>query len=200
MDGTGPPPWIYPLVIALLIIPPAIAFAVGGAWAGLAVGAIALGVLLFLAARSVPRDPIPPHSPRAGEPALVLTVAPIETPETAERVSALIRDVPGTDEVLALSPMAPNAAERWLSLSGNVRSEAQAKLDRAVERLRDAGWTTRGEVVDADPARAIADQAGVHGASSIVFVVPEGWGRAERIDAVRDRTDRPVGVVEVAQA
>lgn len=197
--ATGPPPWIYPAAIAGLLLPPVLGFALGGVWLGLLLGGLAAGALLFVAARQTPRDPIAEGPPEAGTPTLALAVTPIEDRATAERVAQIAREsTTGAPRVLALAPVEPTAAERWLSLRGSVWPDADARLKRTLETLRAVGCEAEGEVVDEDPERAVADQAAVHGAAAITFVVPVGWDGEDKVDAVRSRTTRPVHVVEVA--
>lgn len=193
-----PKPWMLPLLVVALLVPPVLGFALGGVAIGFLVGGLTAGVLIFIAARSRPTEPIAPGPPAAGEPVLAVAIAAIDDRVTAERVAAVAA---GAGEgaprsVLVLAPLEPSATERWLSLRGTTRIDAQRKLDRAVELLEAAGSTAAGEIVDADPAQAVDDQAAVHGAAAIAFVVPRGEC-GDEIAEIRARTERPVELIEV---
>jgi hypothetical protein len=192
-----PQPWIYPLAIAALLLPPFAGFALGGISLGLLFGVLALGALILLAARSTPREPIAPGPLTPDAPTLALALTPVTDRTTAERVASVAREASADGgQILALMPVAPTATERWLSLRGTVRPDADERLERTLETLRATDCPVAGEIVDENPERAIADQAAVHGAAAIAFIVPPGWEDGKRVEAVRRRTDRPVHVIE----
>ena len=69
-----------------------------------------------------------------------------------------IRHRAGRDgEVLIVAPALNTRLRHWVSDTDGALAEARERLDRAVDYLRDAGLTVRGDVGDADPLLAIED-------------------------------------------
>lgn len=188
---------MLPLLAAALLVPVVAGFALGGPALGFLLGGLSAAVLIFIAARSRPRDPIAPGAVEAGDPVLAVAIAPIEQGHVVREIAEVAARSSKPPRVLVLAPVEPSAPQRWLSLRGTTRDDAQAKLDLAIERLEALSCEVDGEIVDEDPARAVADQAAVHGAAAIVFVVPEGDDLGDEIEKIRSRTDRPVQTIEV---
>jgi hypothetical protein len=200
MERWFPKPWMLPLMIAALVVPASLAFAAAGPAAGLAVGGLTIGILVFLVARASPREPLATGPPEPGEPTLAVVIAPISGRATARRIVELAgrasADGDDAPAVLALAPVRPSAAQRWLSLRGDTRRRAQQRLDEAIETLNAVGANATGRIVDQDPARAVADVAAFSGASAVAFVVADHSEDAA-IEKVRDRVERPVHRFEV---
>lgn len=194
-----PKPWMLPLLVLAIAVPIIAGFALGGAPVGFLVGGLVLFAVVLTAARSRHTEPIAPGRPGAGAPTLVVVVEPVTQPRLARRIGELGEKAARGEEtrILVLAPLDPTATERWLSLRGTTREDAQNKLDRTISTLAEAGYEASGEIVDEDPAQAVSDQAAVHGAAAVVFVVPEGEC-GEEIADVRSRTGRRVEAIEVA--
>jgi hypothetical protein len=200
MERWFPKPWMLPLLIAALVVPASIAFAVAGPAAGFAAGGLTVAVLVFIVARASPHEPLATGPPEPGEPTLAVAIAPIADRETARRIVELASraSANGQDEpaVLALAPVRPSAAQRWLSLRGDTRRRARQRLEEAVENLSHAGANVTGRIVDQDPARAVADVAAFSGATAVAFVVADD-SEDRAIEKVRERIERPVHRLEV---
>jgi hypothetical protein len=201
METWTPPPWLLPLIVAALLVPTIAGFAFAGPTAGFLLGGLTLGVLVLLAARAIPREPIAPGPLAAGDAMLAVGVAPIETRAIAERIAELAaRAQPDAErpKVVALAPVRPTARQRWLSIRGDTREVAQAEADRAVRELAAAGCEASGRIVDENPVRAVADAAALSGgAAGVVFVVDDEEHDLE-IEEIRSRIERPVHKLRVA--
>lgn len=196
-----PKPWMLPLLVLLIAVPIIAGFALGGAVVGFLLGGLVLSGFVLAAARSRHTEPIAPGKATARAPTLLVVVEPVTQRPLARRIGETAEEAARGEKasILALAPLEPTATERWLSLRGTTRQDAQQKLDRTISTLAEAGYEASGEIVDEDPARAVSDQAAVHGAAAIIFVVPEGEC-AEEIADVRSRTERRVEAIEVAGA
>ena len=99
-------------------------------------------------------------------------------------------------EVLIVAPALNTRLRHWVSDTDGALEGARERLDRALEYLRDAGVTARGEVGDADPLLAIEDaRVGVDAAEIVISTWPEGqsnWLERKLIERARDRFDPPV--------
>src|SRR5687767_5549537 len=104
-------PWMLPLIVAALAVPIIAGFAVGGPPVGLALGAIAVAVLLVVAARATYDEPIEAApAPDSRYRVLVVAEDPVDSPEVVGRIAAIAhegravldRDQP--PQVLVLAP------------------------------------------------------------------------------------------------
>lgn len=200
MERWYPKPWALPLIVAAIVLPTVVAFALAGPSVGVAVGGLSIGAIVLIAARSRTRGPITGPEPAAGDPLLVLTAVPIEEPGTANQVAALAEALPGDGiaRILVLAPARASTLRRWLSDVGPARFDAQRSLALSLGTLAAAGCAAEGRVVDEDPVQAIEDAVAVEGAALVTFVVPAGALAAEFAE-VRSRLDRPVHRVEVRE-
>jgi hypothetical protein len=193
---------MLPLIVAALVVPPFLGFALGGTAVGTAMGALTIAALVVIAARSVHRGPIEVAG-ASDAPLLALALAPIDSSATASRI-AVIAEAERRDEqveggdysVLVLAPQRPTAAQRWLSDVEPGRVSAQERLAVSIATLAAVGCHAEGRVVDESPIQAIEDIAAQHGARRVIFVTEVG-GDAELVDEVRSRIDRPVDRIEV---
>jgi hypothetical protein len=190
---------MLPLIVVVLLVPTAAGFILAGPGAGVALGGLTLALLVFVVARSRPRDPIAEGPPEPGEAMLALAIEPITSRATADRLAELAaRALPDSDrpKVVALAPVRPSARQRWLSIRGSTRPDAQREADRAVAELEAAGCEARGRIVDENPVLAIADTALLDGAAAVAFVVADD-SHDEQIEEIRTRVERPVHKVSV---
>jgi hypothetical protein len=157
----------------------ALAAALGGVWAGLAVFLVLTfgGVAWFLN-RNRHLDPPEPVGSRAtpADEHRVLVVAN-ETVAGRKLHDAIRRatlDKPSS-QVLVVSPALNSPLRHFVSDEGKARRQAQERLNRSLSTLADAGIDARGEVGDADPLQAIGDALRTFGADEIIISThPEG--------------------------
>ena len=99
-------------------------------------------------------------------------------------------------EVLIVAPALNTRLRHWVSDTDGALEAARERLDRALEYLRDAGVTARGEVGDADPLLAIEDAlVGFEASEIVISTWPEGqsnWLERDLIVHARERFDRPI--------
>lgn len=188
-----------PLVVIGLVIPSVAAFSIVGPQLGLAVGALSVGVLLFLAARASYDEAIEvAGSPDDRYRLLVVTGRPLDQPELAQRIAAVasegerVTGAPGGEaELLVLVPAHASRLDRWASDVGPARDQAQRSLALSLATLATAGLSARGRVGDADTVQAIEDQLHTFPARELVLVDGPGVGPGE-VAEIRRRLDRPV--------
>ena len=95
------------------------------------------------------------------------------TNETAEgdALHDAIRELgsgPG-DEVMVVAPALNSRIRHWMSDEDDARAAAAERLERSLERLRDAGVNVSGHVGDADPLQAIADALAIVPADELLI-------------------------------
>ena len=199
--------WMTPLIILAIAVPIVAAFEFGGPPAGLAVGALAVAVILVLAAMARFDEPIEVASaPPDHYAMLVVLEAPLEDPKLAgaieEIASAGARATRAgaghRPEVLLLAPATNSAVAHWLSDLRQARFDAQRRLALSLATLASADLDARGAVGDSDPVQAVEDTLRTFGAQEVVFVSPAGNGKD--VEQVRHRLDRPVRVLEASIA
>jgi hypothetical protein len=137
----------------------------------------------------------------APHPRRILVVAN-ETVEGEELLTAIRGRAPGgVADVYVVCPALNSKLRHWTSDEDAARDAAQARLDRSLGRLFEAGLAARGEVGDADPVQAVEDALRVFGADEIVLSThPEGrshWLERGVVVAVRERFDVPLTHVVV---
>jgi hypothetical protein len=156
----------------------ALASALGGLWAGIAVFAVltTAGVLWFLNKnrRLDPPDPVGSKETPA-DVHHVLVVAN-ETVAGRKLHDAVRRATEGRESrVLVVSPALNSPLRHFVSDEDKARQAAQERLNRSLHALGDAGIDARGEVGDADPLQAIEDALRTFGADEIIISThPEG--------------------------
>jgi len=198
---------MLPLIVLAIAVPIVLAFDFGGPPAGLAAGALAVGVILVLAARARFDEPIEVASaPPDHFAMLVVLEAPLEDPGLAGAVAEIATagaqatraGAARRPEVLLLAPATNTAVAHWLSDLRQARFEAQRRLTLSLATLASADVEARGAVGDSDLVQAVEDTLRTFGAQEVVFVTPSGDGKD--VDQVRRRLDRPVRVVEAREA
>jgi hypothetical protein len=104
-------------------------------------------------------------------------------------------------EVLVVSPALNSPLRHWVSDEDGARSAAQARLERSLGRLRDAGIEARGEIGDGEPVQAIEDALRTFGADEIIISThPEGrsnWLERGVVERARERFAVPITHVVV---
>lgn len=198
---------MLPLIVLAIAVPIVLAFDFGGPPAGLAAGALAVGVILVLAARARFDEPIEVASaPPDHFAMLVVLEAPLEDPGLAGAVAEIATagaqatraGAARRPEVLLLAPATNTAVAHWLSDLRQARFEAQRRLTLSLATLASADVEARGAVGDSDPVQAVEDTLRTFGAQEVVFVTPSG--DVKGVDQVRRRLDRPVRVLEAREA
>ncbi len=163
-------PWKLPLIVAAIVVPIAVGFALAGPALGVAVGALAAVVLLVIAARQRPRGPIG-SVPEEGARRRVLIVVTCAVEEPAA-VRKLIdtSGLGGETDVLVLSPARIGFLDRWASDVEGARHAAQQNLVATVAALAKAGVSAEARVGDEDIVQAVEDQLQSFPASDVVLV------------------------------
>ena len=185
-----------------------IAAVAGGRWAGLGVFLLLTGVGagLYLR-RGEPQTPVrATPKRRGGEDERRILVVANETVAGGPLREEIRKRSEGVNEhVLVVCPALNSPLRHWTSDEDEARSKAQARLDRSLARLREAGVDARGEVGDADPLQAIEDALRTFGADEIVISThPEGrsnWLEKGVVTGARERFALPIThvVVDLAQ-
>ena len=167
-------PWKLPLIVAAIAIPVALAFAVGGPGAGVAVGALAGVALVVVAVRQKPRGPI--RAAEAGEGrrhVLVVVTCPVEEPAAVAAIARAGRlgEGEGRDaDVLVLAPARIGFLDRWASDVESARHRAQQSLVATVAALAKAGIAAEARVGDEDVVQAVEDELQSFPATEVVLV------------------------------
>lgn len=197
-----------PLLVFALVVPSVAAFTLVGPQLGLAAGALSVAVVLFFAARASYDEAIEvAASPDERYRLLVVAARPLDQPELAGRIAAVVDggeraqaprsaqsseprgELPAELRVLALARS--SRLDRWASDVGPGREQAQRSLALSLATLATAGLDARGAVGDANAVQAIEDELHTFAAREVVLVEGPGIGPRE-IEEVRRRLDRPV--------
>jgi hypothetical protein len=195
-------PWVLPLIVAALAVPIIAGFALVGPQLGLALGAIAVAVLLVIAARTRFDEPIEVRSsPDRRYRVLVVADEPVDEPQVVDQIAAIAGegrealDRSEDPQVLVLAPARLRRLDRWASDLGAAREAAARVLAISIAALAAAGIEARGSVGDADPVQAISDELNTYPAREVVLVAGPGLG-SEEAEEVGRRLDRPVRLLE----
>jgi hypothetical protein len=190
-------PWLLPLIVIALVVPGSVGFIVAGPGLGLAIGALAVGTVLVVAAVKRPDEPI--EVADAGDQRrrlLLVAIEPVDQPQAVESIRAAARARADEEaEVLVLAPALNTPLEHWASDVGRSRLDAQRKLVLTVGALAAADVEARGSVGDPDPLQAVEDTLRQFAADEVIVGLPEGEGSASASSLVaelRRRLDLPV--------
>lgn len=195
-------PWMLPLVVAALAVPIITGFALGGPPVGLALGALAVAVLLVIAARTQFDEPIEVASSRDRRyRVLVVASEPVDEPPLIRRIAEIADE--GTSalgreqepEVRVLAPAPLHLLDRWASDLSEARAAAARVLAISIAALAAGGLDATGSVGDADPVQAISDELVTYPAREVVLVAGPNLGGHEAEEVGR-RLDRPVRLLE----
>jgi hypothetical protein len=196
-------PWLLPLIVLAIAVPIVAAFEFTGPAGGLAVGALAAGTILVLAARATFDEPIEVASAPADRfRMLVVVTTPLEEPGLAGAIGEIAAagaksTRPGAErkpEVLVLAPATNSAVAHWLSDLRKARFDAQRRLTLSLATLATIDVDAHGEVGDSDTVQAVEDTLRSFPAQEVVFVTEPG--RDGDVTQIRRRLDRPVRVLE----
>ena len=171
-------PWLAPFMIVALVVPPVAGFAFGGPALGLALGALEVGTIIVIAARSKLDGQIEISDGSRNYALLVLALAPVERPAQAARVVEIARagalaespEIETEPEILVLAPATNERLAHWLSDVEEARFDAQRRLALTLGTLAAAGVDARGSVGDPDPVQAVEDELRSYRARELVVV------------------------------
>jgi len=182
----------------------ALAAAFGGVWAGLAVFLVltVAGAAWFLNKNRHLDPPSPVGSRATPDDEHRLLVVANETATGRTLHDAIRRSTVGRPaHVLVVSPALNSPLRHFVSDEDGARAQAQARLDRSLHALQDAGIDARGEVGDADPIQAIDDALRTFGADEIIISThPEGrsnWLEKGVVSGAQQRFKVPITHVVV---
>jgi hypothetical protein len=170
-------------------------------WLGLGVFVVESALLaywMFGRGRSERPVPIAPASHPAGH-RRILVIAN-ETVGGGELLSELRRR--GADErFLVVSPALNSPIKHWASDEDGAREDAQARLQRSLQAMREQGIDAEGEIGDPDPLQAIEDAIRTFQPDELVISThpPERSHWLERgiVESARERFALPVTHVVV---
>ena len=196
---TGGRSWL----LGLVILPPAAAFVFVGAQLGMALGCATAALLVIVAARSHPDEPIEVAEPAPGVQGglLVLAVDPIEDPRTAAIIAEISdpsRPEAKAGGMLMIAPARSTTLARWADDIESPRFEAQRSLTVSLASLAAAGVEADGRVGDGDPLRAAEDALRSYAATEVILVA--GADREPRkLTELERRLKVPLRRIEPAQ-
>ncbi|MBD0330433.1 MAG: universal stress protein [Thermoleophilia bacterium] len=175
-----------------------------GRWGGLAAFVVLAAALLWWLVTTGPRERPAPIAPsrRSGPNERRILVVANETVGGATLRDLLRSRAEGVDEeILVVCPALNSPVRHWASDEDSARREAQGRLARSLERLREAGINARGEVGDGEPLQAMEDALRTFGADEIVISThPEGrshWLERGIVESARQRFAVPITHVTV---
>jgi hypothetical protein len=184
-------PWKLPFIVAGVVVPVAAAFMLGGPGVGVAVGALAAVVLVVVAVRQKPEDPIAPPRGKDGERhVLIVAAEDVEDPADVERVTRAAGIANAHDdgeEVRVLVPARIGFLDRWASDVEDARHRAQQRLVVTVAALARAGVSAEARVGDEDIVQAVEDQLQSYPATEVVLVGADEDGEGEAAAQLRAR-------------
>jgi hypothetical protein len=194
----------FRLVIGALVYFGVIALAAAwSTWIGLIAFVVltAVAVGWFLRARREP--PVPTAPIRRGAPGerRILVIANETVGGETLRQEIRRRSESVEERVHVICPALVSPVRYFASDEDRGRAQAQARLERSLARLREAGIQADGEVGDADPLQAIEDGLRTFGPDEIVISThPEGrsqWLERGVVSAARQRFAVPITHVVV---
>jgi hypothetical protein len=189
--------WMLPLIVIALVVPGSVGFIVAGPGLGLAIGGLAVAIVLLVAAAKKPDEQIEvadaaDHRRRL----LLVAIEPVDQPAAVESVREEARARADEDaEVLVLAPALNTPLSHWASDVGRSRLDAQRKLVLTVGALAAAEVEARGAVGDPDPLQAVEDTLRDFAADEVIVGLPEGEAEGEAralVAELRRRLDLPV--------
>ncbi len=165
--------WKLPLLVLAIVVSIVGGFLLGGPGVGVAIGALAAVLLVYLAVRMRPRGGIGDSpDPTVRRRLLVVVSRPVED----ARTTAAIATEAGVDgrrdlaEVRILAPARIGFLDRWASDLEPARREAQKTLVISVASLAKVGVVAEARVGDEDIVQAVEDQVGSFAATEVVLV------------------------------
>jgi hypothetical protein len=166
-------PWKPPLLVIAIVVSIVGGFLLGGPGVGVATGALAGVLLIWIAARMRPCGGIGESpDPLVRRRLLVVVSRPVEDPAT----TAVIATEAGVDgvrdlaEVMILAPARIGFLDRWASDLEGARHEAQEALVISVASLAKVGVVAEARVGDEDIVQAVEDRVTSFAASEVILV------------------------------
>jgi hypothetical protein len=166
-------PWKLPLLVLAIAVPIVVGILLGGPGVGLALGALAGVVLVWVAVRMRPRGGIGESpDPMLRRRLLVVVSRPVEDAATTAAIAAEAGVDGSRDlaEVMILAPARIGFLDRWASDLEPARQEAQKALVISVASLAKVGVVAVARVGDEDIVQAVEDQVGSYKATEVVLV------------------------------
>lgn len=196
--------WKLPLIVAALVLPVVVGFAVGGPGLGVAVGSLALVAVIVGAVRARPRGPIGARAEDGRRHVLLVATCPVEEPDAVReiaRAAHLEREGDAEEaEVVCLAPARIGFLDRWASDVEGARQAAQTNLVGTVAALAKAGIGAEARVGDEDVVQAVEDQLRSYPATDVVLVGMRGdEGVGEAAAELRERLRARFGLVELGR-
>jgi hypothetical protein len=165
--------WKLPLLVIAIVVLVVGGFLLGGPGVGVAIGALAAVLLLWLAARMRPRGGIGESpDPEVRRRLLVVVSRPVEDAATTAKIASEAGVDGSRDlaEVMILAPARIGFLDRWASDLEPARREAQETLVISVATLAKAGVIAEARVGDEDIVQAVEDRVGSFAASEVILV------------------------------
>ena len=169
------PAWALPLIVLALAVPIIGGFALGGPGLGLAVGALAVVAIIFVAVRARPRGPIAPPGGSGRRRILLAAGVPVDEPGAVERI-AREAGIGGSDEpaqVRVVVPARSKFLDRWASDVGPAREQAQDRLVHTLASFGKAHIDAEARVGDADLVQAVEDELRTFPATEVILATGE---------------------------
>jgi hypothetical protein len=200
-------PWTLPLIVVAIAVPIVGGFLIAGPALGLALGALAAGVLVVLAARAGFDEPIEVAAPTDRRyHLLVVAMAALDAGAATAVARAVEEGARATrsgpelgPEVVLLAPALNRPLAHWTSDLRWARLRAQERLAVSIASLAAAGIEARGEVGDTDPVQATEDSLASFPAQE-VLLVEDRRADGRTLDELRRRLDRRLRRIEVGRA
>jgi hypothetical protein len=195
--------WTLPLIVAAVAVPITAAFILGGPPAGLAAGALAVFVLLWVAARAQFDEEIEVARP-ADDRYRVLVVALRDVSDTGDAEELARAAQTGAEqtgltwaapELLVLAPALNSRLAHWASDLDRARGDAQRRLTVSIAALAGAGAQATGRVGDSEPLVAVEDTLRTYPAQEVALLVSGDDADEALLEEIRRRLDRPVRVL-----
>jgi hypothetical protein len=165
--------WKLPLLVIAIVVLIVGGFLLGGPGVGVAIGALAAVLLLWLAARMRPRGGIGESpDPEVRRRLLVVVSRPVEDAATTATIAgeAGIDGARDLAEVMILAPARIGFLDRWASDLEPARRDAQKALVLSVASLAKVGVVAEARVGDEDIVQAVEDRVGSFAASEVILV------------------------------
>jgi hypothetical protein len=180
--------WTLPLIVAALAIPIVVGFRVAGPPLGLALGFLAVSLLIVIAARARPVEPIEAAPARdARDHLLVVLSHELDDPAAVEYIADRV-DV-GSD-VRLLAPARRRLLDRWASDVDEAWKQAQRKLVLSTASLGAAQVPSRGAIGDESVVRAVEDELRTYPASEVILVTGDDEQDPEGTEAALELASR----------
>ncbi|MFN8164125.1 MAG: hypothetical protein U0R26_09940 [Solirubrobacterales bacterium] len=186
--------WKLPVIVAAIATSIVGGFYIGGPSLGMAVGALAAGVIIVMAVRKPPlRAIIPPTAADPRRHILVVLSAPLEEAEAIEAAIAVLR--PGAadlfePEVRLLAPSPSRFLDRWACDLGPARERAQRSLVLSAAALAGAGISASARLGDEEVVQTIEDELRTFPANEVLLVGAAGKSKRPAGPQIADLRSR----------